>query len=94
MLIQMVEDHPGIIKIKDVYEDTKFFYLVMEYVAGGELFDRIVQQDSYSEKEAATVIRQITSIVQFVHSKKRCSQRFKARKFVVCRQSRNGTETL
>jgi len=69
MLIQMVEDHPGIIKIKDVYEDTKFFYLVMEYVAGGELFDRIVQQDSYSEKEAATVIRQITSIVQFVHSK-------------------------
>jgi len=69
MLIQMVEEHPGIIKIKDVYEDTKFFYLVMEFVAGGELFDRIVEQDSYSEKEAATVIRQITSIVQFVHSK-------------------------
>lgn len=30
MLMQMVEDHPGIIKIKDVYEDAKLFYLVME----------------------------------------------------------------
>lgn len=30
MLLQMVEDHPGIIKIKDVYEDPKLYYLVME----------------------------------------------------------------
>lgn len=70
MLLQMVEDHPGIIKIKDVYEDPKLYYLVMEYVPGGELFDRIVEQDSYTEKEASGVIRQICRIVEYVHSKK------------------------
>lgn len=30
MLIQMVEEHPGIIKILDVYEDPFKYYLVME----------------------------------------------------------------
>jgi serine/threonine protein kinase len=30
MLIQMVEEHPGIIKILDVYEDPQKYYLVME----------------------------------------------------------------
>jgi serine/threonine protein kinase len=30
MLVQLVEEHPGIIKIKDVYEDRTHYYLVME----------------------------------------------------------------
>jgi serine/threonine protein kinase len=30
MLMQLVEEHSGIVKIKDVYEDTRSFYLVME----------------------------------------------------------------
>ena len=30
MLMQLVEEHPGIVKIRDVYEDTRSFYLVME----------------------------------------------------------------
>eukprot|EP01126_Amoeba_proteus_P013743 TRINITY_DN15891_c0_g1_i11.p1 TRINITY_DN15891_c0_g1~~TRINITY_DN15891_c0_g1_i11.p1 ORF type:complete len:158 (-),score=27.12 TRINITY_DN15891_c0_g1_i11:259-732(-) len=69
MLLQLVEEHPGIIKVRDVYEDTTHYYLIMEYVAGGELFDKIVQAEFYSEREAASIIRQITSIVQFIHEK-------------------------
>lgn len=30
MLMQLVDEHPGIVKIKDVYEDLHSFYLVME----------------------------------------------------------------
>eukprot|EP01126_Amoeba_proteus_P013747 TRINITY_DN15891_c0_g1_i7.p1 TRINITY_DN15891_c0_g1~~TRINITY_DN15891_c0_g1_i7.p1 ORF type:complete len:481 (-),score=146.03 TRINITY_DN15891_c0_g1_i7:355-1620(-) len=69
MLLQLVEEHPGIIKVRDVYEDTTHYYLIMEYVAGGELFDKIVQAEFYSEREAASIVRQITSIVQFIHEK-------------------------
>jgi serine/threonine protein kinase len=38
-------------------------------VSGGELFDKIVESDNYSEKEAAQVIRQICDIVAFIHDK-------------------------
>ncbi|KAF0688081.1 hypothetical protein As57867_020176, partial [Aphanomyces stellatus] len=36
--------HPHIISLDSVYGDVDRFYLVTEYMAGGELFDRIVEQ--------------------------------------------------
>jgi len=32
-------DHPNIVKLFDIYEDDKYFFLVMELMQGGELFD-------------------------------------------------------
>ena len=36
-------DHPNIVKYYETYEDDKNIYLVMEYIGGGELFDKIAQ---------------------------------------------------
>lgn len=36
-------DHPNIIKLFEVYEDSKNLYLVLELCTGGELFDRIIK---------------------------------------------------
>ena len=44
--------HPNIICMYDFYEEEEFYYLVMEVMEGGELFDRIVQKSYYNEKEA------------------------------------------
>ena len=30
-------DHPNIVKLHDVYEDEKYFFLVMELMNGGEV---------------------------------------------------------
>ncbi|EKX34040.1 hypothetical protein GUITHDRAFT_147498 [Guillardia theta CCMP2712] len=43
-------------------------YIVMEYVSGGELFDRIVEKDHYSEAEAAHCFYQIIGAVEYLHS--------------------------
>jgi len=32
-------DHPNIVKLYDVFEDERFWCLVMELMKGGELFD-------------------------------------------------------
>jgi serine/threonine protein kinase len=61
-------DHKNIIKLFEVYEDTKYIYLVLEYVSSGELFDHIINVGVYSEKNAANVVRQILEAVQFMHS--------------------------
>ena len=36
-------DHPNIVRYYETYEDEKNIYLVMEYIGGGELFDKIAQ---------------------------------------------------
>jgi serine/threonine protein kinase len=39
-------------------------------VTGGELFDRIVQKQKYSEKEAAACMAQLCEALHFLHEKK------------------------
>ena len=43
--------------------------LLLFSVSGGELFDRIVEKGSYTEKDASDLIRQILDAVSYLHSK-------------------------
>ncbi|KAF0314682.1 Calcium/calmodulin-dependent protein kinase type 1 [Amphibalanus amphitrite] len=40
---------------------------VLRSVTGGELFDRIVEKGSYTEKDASNLIRQVLAAVDFMH---------------------------
>lgn len=44
--------------------------MIMEYAAGGELFDYIVSKSRLSEKEAAEFYYQLLEGIEFLHSKK------------------------
>ncbi|XP_039152162.1 calcium/calmodulin-dependent protein kinase type 1 isoform X2 [Drosophila simulans] len=59
--------HPNIVQLLETYEDKSKVYLVMELVTGGELFDRIVEKGSYTEKDASHLIRQILEAVDYMH---------------------------
>lgn len=60
-------DHPNIVKMKEQFEDKHYMYLVMDLVTGGELFDRIVQRGSYSEKDASLCVKEILEAVGYLH---------------------------
>ncbi|KAK9283848.1 hypothetical protein L1049_012102 [Liquidambar formosana] len=66
-IVEDVAPHPNVINLYDVYEDTSGVHLVLELCSGGELFDRIVAQERYSEAGAAAVVRQIASGLQALH---------------------------
>ena len=74
-------DHPNIIKLYEIYESNNNFYLVMEECKGGELFDKIIEHidndEMYSEKEAAEIIFQIISAVEYCHKKGICHRDLK-----------------
>jgi calcium-dependent protein kinase len=65
-------DHPNIIKLYDVYTTINSLYLIMEECHGGELFDKILEhienQEMYTEKEAAEIILQVMSAVEYCHN--------------------------
>ncbi|OXB73722.1 UNVERIFIED_CONTAM: hypothetical protein H355_014957 [Colinus virginianus] len=62
-------DHPNIVRLYETFEDPLDFYLVMEYCAGGELFDRLVQRGVFTEDLACKIMRQILAAVAYCHSR-------------------------
>jgi calcium-dependent protein kinase len=63
-------DHPNIIKIYEYYEDEVNFYLITEYVSGGELYETICTWKDFNEEKAAYIMYQILSAINYLHSKK------------------------
>ena len=62
-------EHPNIVKLYDVYEDRHKLHLIMEYLPGGELFARICEKESFSEREAARILKQILEALDHMHDK-------------------------
>jgi len=62
--------HPHIVRYFDFTQDRSHYYIVLEVVAGGELFDRIVQRVYYSEKEARDLVWVLLDVLHHIHSKR------------------------
>ncbi|CAH8549576.1 unnamed protein product [Heterobilharzia americana] len=62
-------NHKYIYKLYQVVETQTHFYLILEYLPGGELFDYILQKEHLSEVEARVIFRQIVSAIGYIHSK-------------------------
>lgn len=60
-------DHPHIIKLYEIIESDERIYLIMEYAAGGELFDYIVSKDRLPEREACKMYRQVLEGIRYLH---------------------------
>jgi serine/threonine protein kinase len=63
-------DHKNVIKLFEIFDESKYMKLVMELVTGGELFDRIVAKGSYTENDAAGVIFSLCDALNYMHQKK------------------------
>ncbi|NXP04695.1 DAPK1 kinase, partial [Thinocorus orbignyianus] len=60
--------HPNVITLHDVYENKTDVILILELVAGGELFDFLAEKESLTEEEATEFLKQILNGVQYLHS--------------------------
>ena len=64
-------EHPHIVRVLDLCEDTKNIYIVSELIRHGTLeqnLERIKQTGaSYTERDCANLILQILSAVNFLH---------------------------
>ena len=61
-------DHPNVLKLFEYFEDEKNVYLVTEACRGGELFDRIIENEFFSEQTAAKIFKQIMQSINYCHN--------------------------
>lgn len=60
-------NHPNIVTLHQVIEDSSHTYLIMEYLRGGELLDMILSQKYFTEREASSVLEVIGIAVKHLH---------------------------
>ncbi|GLE08443.1 hypothetical protein PINS_up019626 [Pythium insidiosum] len=60
-------NHPNIMILHDFFQEEKFYYLVTEFMEGGELFDRIVEKSYYSEREARDLVKLLLESIKYCH---------------------------
>eukprot|EP00931_Biecheleriopsis_adriatica_P102230 TRINITY_DN77227_c0_g1_i1.p1 TRINITY_DN77227_c0_g1~~TRINITY_DN77227_c0_g1_i1.p1 ORF type:complete len:1148 (+),score=233.85 TRINITY_DN77227_c0_g1_i1:39-3482(+) len=61
--------HERIVNLRGFHKTDNWYFLVMELVAGGELFDLIVKSKSLSEAEARHIFLQLLEGVGYMHDR-------------------------
>ncbi|KAF3659622.1 CBL-interacting serine/threonine-protein kinase 1 [Capsicum annuum] len=61
--------HPNVVRLYEVLASKSKIYMVLEYVNGGELFDRIVSKGKLSEAQGRKLFQQLVDGVCYCHDK-------------------------
>jgi serine/threonine protein kinase len=67
-VLRMVQ-HANIVELLETIKEGKRYHLVLEDLDGGDLFDRIEQNGPYKEDDAALLMRQVVTAVDYLHAK-------------------------
>ncbi|XP_068661526.1 CBL-interacting protein kinase 1-like [Aristolochia californica] len=61
--------HPNVVRLYEVIASKTKIYMVLEYVTGGELFDKIASKGRLSETEGRKLFQQLIDAVSYCHDK-------------------------
>lgn len=67
--IMKIVRHPNIVRLHEVLASHTKIYIILEFVMGGELYDKIVQQVKLSENESRRYFQQLIDAVAHCHKK-------------------------
>lgn len=77
-------DHPNICRLLGTYEKDKDIFFVMEYCAGGEVFQRIISSGKISEEFTADIITQVAAALRYAHARSIAHRDVKPENVVFC----------
>lgn len=60
-------NHPNIVKLYEFLETPQHYFLVIELVSGGELFNEIISHVYFSEPMACHIINQVAAGIAYLH---------------------------
>lgn len=75
-------DYPNIVNHYETYQDEKNVHLVMEYLSGGELFNKILEENKLKESEVMFIVKKIFAAVRYLHDRGICHRDLKLENFI------------
>ncbi len=84
--------HPNIISIYEIFEDSKNYYIMSELLEGGELFEEITNRGSFSEMDAAKIMKQLLNAVNYLHNKNIVHRDLKPENIMMINRNSNNFE--
>ncbi|NXO36903.1 ST17A kinase, partial [Locustella ochotensis] len=68
-VLELAQCNLWVINLHEVYETATEMILVLEYAAGGEIFDQCVaeREEAFKEKDVKRLMKQILEGVSFLH---------------------------
>ncbi|MCO5605802.1 hypothetical protein L7F22_059986 [Adiantum nelumboides] len=61
--------HPNVVQLYEILASKTRVYIVLEYVTGGELFNKIASKGRLKEDEARKYVQQLINAVDYCHSR-------------------------
>lgn len=61
-------NHPRIVRLKGFFEDSENYYMLMDFVSGGDLMDFVAAHGAIGEDAGREITRQILEAVKYIHS--------------------------
>ena len=80
--------HPGISGLRDMYEDFSHFYLILDLIKGGEMFEHLANQGAFSEADGARLIFEVASALCFLHGVGIVHNDLKPENLLLCSKNR------
>eukprot|EP00980_Cylindrotheca_fusiformis_P012679 scaffold3103_cov136-Cylindrotheca_fusiformis.AAC.17 len=65
--IRKAGGHPNLCGLHENFDEGGYFYLALDLISGGEMFDHLINSGPYSEADAARLIRGVASALSFLH---------------------------
>jgi calcium/calmodulin-dependent protein kinase I len=65
--LKMLTECPYIVRLKEVFDETDFTYMVMERLMGGYLIDKIIEKEFYDEDEGVIVANRLIAGLAYCH---------------------------
>mmetsp|Transcript_45242 Transcript_45242/g.109490 ORF Transcript_45242/g.109490 Transcript_45242/m.109490 type:complete len:681 (-) Transcript_45242:60-2102(-) len=82
--------HPHILKLVDIFEESRFVHIVSELCTGGELYERVgTGHWKVTEKESAKLLQNILSAIAYLHENGVVHRDLKASNFLFATKSTN-----
>ena len=60
--------HPHIVSLHYIYEDASAVYFILDHMGGGDLFQRIILKNKFSESVASKILKNLLSALEYLHS--------------------------
>ena len=69
LILQRNGSHPHICSLHEHFDDSSqdHYHVILDLIQGGEMFDHLVSNGAFSERDASRMFREIASALSFLH---------------------------